>query len=317
VDSLLKISYGLRVSAFDNSGTFYSGIEPRASARYLVGKNSSLKLSYARMNQYVHLVSSSGASLPTDIWYPSNKTVKPQQSQQVAAGYTILLFGNKVVLTDELFYKWMANQIDYRNAAQIFFNQNLDQEFVFGKGWSYGNEIYLEKKEGKLTGWIGYTLAWSYRQYAEINNGKKFFPRYDRRHDISIVASYDLSKRVTFSATWVFYSGNYNSVPSGWIYLNNVPGAAPSAFPLYEERNNFHMPSYHRLDMALVWKFFPKWGKSDLTVSVYNVLNRRNPYLLYFDQTLPDSGLPVPTGATAKQISLFPLIPSLTYNFKF
>jgi hypothetical protein len=317
VDSLLKITYGLRISGFDNKGTFYSGVEPRASARYLVGKRSSVKLSYAKMNQYVHLVSSSGGSLPTDIWYPSTNIVKPQISQQVAAGYTTLVDKQRFVLSDEVFYKWMQNQIDYRNGAQIFLNPNLDHEFVFGKGWSYGNEIYLEKKEGKLTGWIGYTLAWSYRQYDSINNGKKFFPRYDRRHDISIVASYAFNKRITFSATWVYYSGNYISLPTGWIYLNNISGAAPIATPIYGTRDNYRMAPYHRLDLSLVWKFYPKWGTSDLTFSVYNAYNRLNPYLVYIDQSVPTEGLPIPTGATAKQISLFPIIPAVTYNFKF
>jgi hypothetical protein len=271
------------------------------------------------MYQYVHLVSNTGATLPTDVWYPSNKVVKPQLARQVAAGVTATLFGERALLTNEVYYKWLNNQIDFRDGAQLFFNDNLDAEFVFGKGWSYGNEILLEMKEGKLTGWIGYTLSWTYRQFDEINNGEKFFPKYDQRNNASIVLSYPLNKRFTISGTWVYGDGNAYSLPVGWSFYNDIPGSHSFIIPYYEKRNELRMPPYHRMDAALVWKLFPKWGAADLTFSVYNVYNRRNAYVVYIDQEINENpdGLRIPVSASAMQISLFPIIPSITFNFKF
>ena len=182
------------------------------------------------MVQYLHLVSNSGASLPTDIWYPSNRRVPPQGSHQVAAGVTISI-GDQWILTNEVYYKWLQNQIDFRDAANLFVNEDLDSEFVFGKGWAYGNEIYIEKTQGKLTGWIGYTLAWSYRQFEgkrpngeirdedAINDGEPLFPRNDKRHDVTVVALYDLGKRWSVSAAWEYRSVQCNDLAHRAIFL--------------------------------------------------------------------------------------------------
>jgi hypothetical protein len=210
----------------------------------------------------------------------------------------------------------MKNQIDFRDGAQLFINPNLENEFVFGKGWSYGNEIYLEKKEGRTTGWIGYTLSWTKRRFAAINEGNPFFPRYDRRHDISTVIMHDLSRRLSLTATWVYGTGNAISLPVGRFYVQDVSGGNVRVVPEYMERNSFRMAAYHRLDLGLVWKFRPRWGESDLTFSVYNMYNRRNPYFIYFEE-LRDNETDLISGFKAKQVSLFPVIPSVTYNFKF
>jgi hypothetical protein len=323
----LKLNLGLRGSGFIGGGKFYNGLEPRASLKYSLSPKLSLKAGYARMFQYIHMVSTSGASLPTDIWYPSGKVVTPQRSDQTALGMSLML-GGQWLVTNEVYYKWLNRQVDFRDGAQIFFNPNLDEEFVFGKGWGYGDEIYLEKKRGpgntivdRLSGWVGYTLSWSWRQFEDINNGNKFFPRYDRRHDVSVVLIADISKRLDLSATWVYGTGNAITLPVAW-YLSSspVPGNSIDFVPIYTERNAFRMPPYHRMDFGLVYKFFPKWGESDLTFSIYNVYNRRNPYFIYFDietQTDPLTGIQTLEGYKAKQVSLFPIIPSLTWNFKF
>lgn len=310
-----KFNLGVRYSGFINDNKFYSGLEPRISSRYKVNNKIALKASYARMYQYIHLISNSGASLPTDVWYPSTSKVRPQRSDQIAGGITINLFGNQYQLANEIYYKWMKRQLDFRDGAQIFANENLADEFLIGKGWSYGNEIYLEKKKGKTTGWIGYTLSWTWRRFDLINSGNKFPARYDRRHDISVVVIHNLSKRISISATWVYGTGNAVSLPIGRFYLQDVPGAELAVVPEFLERNSFRMPSYHRFDMGLVWKFKPKWGESDLTFSIFNAYNRRNPYFIYFDTEKDSNGLP--TKFQAKQVALFPLIPSVTYNFKF
>lgn len=317
INEPLKITYGFRLSGFQSQDTFYKGIEPRLSARYKTGKNASVKLSYTMMNQYIQLVSNSGTSLPTDFWYPANKIVKPQHAQQIAAGYSHIL-GSQILISDEVFYKWMRNQVDLRNNAQIFLNPNLDQEFVFGDGWSYGNELYIEKKQGKLTGWIGYTLAWSFRKFPDINGGETFFPKYDRRHDVNIVASYQLNERITLSATWVYSTGDLATISGDYVYFNGVRGSNSMLVPVSDKRNNYRMNAYHRMDFSMVYNFKPRWGKSDITFSVYNLYNQMNPYFIYIDQTTStDNNLSLPTGAKAHQVSLFPVIPSVTYNFKF
>lgn len=311
-----RFNSGVRLSGFESREKWYGGIEPRFSARYKLNTTTSLKASAARMYQYVHLVSNSGASLPTDIWYPSTRLINPQRSDQLAAGVSTLIFNGKLLLSNELYYKWMKNQIDFRDGAQLFVNSNLENEFVFGKGWSYGNEIYLEKKEGRTTGWVGYTLSWTRRKFDAINNGNPFFPRYDRRHDVSTVIMHDLSRRLSVTATWVYGTGNAISLPVGRFFVQDINGGNIRVVPEYIERNTFRMAAYHRMDIGLVWKFKPRWGESDLTFSAYNVYNRRNPYFIYFEE-LRDEETDLITGFKAKQVSLFPVIPSVTYNFKF
>jgi hypothetical protein len=318
-----QLNGGLRLSGFIFRDKIYKNLEPRASARYMLSESTSLKASYARMNQYIHLVSSSGASLPTDIWYPTTLNAKPERSDQLAAGLSTFLFGKKLLLTNEVYYKKLDNQIDFRDGANLIVNDRLEDEFVYGKGWSYGNEIYLEKKNGKTTGWIGYTLAWTWRQFNDINFGKKFFPRYDRRHDVSVVIMHELSKKLSLTGTWVYGSGNAVSLPTGRFYLQDLPGTTqtPPGFNVgteYSQRNTFRLAPYHRLDLGLVWRIKSGWGDSDLTFSVYNAYNRLNPYFVYFETVTENAdGTGNITKFQARQVSLFPVIPSVTYNFKF
>lgn len=315
VNDDLRLTFGLRGSGFLNDGKFYYGIEPRFASRYFLNKTTVLKASYARMNQYIHLVSSSGSSLPTDIWFPSTKVVKPQRSDQIALGIGKTLKDGKYFFSNEVYYKWLDNQVDFRDNAQLFVNEQLEQEFVFGRGTGYGNEIYIEKKKGKTTGWIGYTLSWASRWFDEINDGEKTYPRYDRRHDISAVVMHELSERVTVSAAFVFGTGITVTQAFSRLDLQDIDGTDNSAVPVYSKRNNYRLPAYHRLDLGLVWDLNSKWGESDLTFSIYNVYNRRNTYFIFFDEELDEDDNVV--RYSAKQVSLFPIIPAVTYNFKF
>lgn len=308
-----KTQVGIRYSAFYNE-RFYSGLEPRASLRYKISNKQSIKFSYAKMYQYLQLASNTGASLPTDIWYPTTDLIKPQQSQQVAIGHEIILPGNKFYISNEVYYKDLKNIIDFRDGAQLYVNDNLENEFVFGRGRSFGWEIYIEKKVGKTTGWIGYTLSKTERKFDSINNGAYFPARYDRRHDISIVVIHQLSKRVTLSATWVYGTGNAISLPVGRYIIQDVYNTNPTVIPIYTERNGFRMAPYHRMDLGLIWKLNPKWGYADLTFSVYNVYNRLNPYFIYFEEVKDANDITIKY--QAKQVSLFPAIPSITFNFK-
>ncbi|WP_205502008.1 TonB-dependent receptor [Rufibacter psychrotolerans] len=312
---VFTLSYGLRLSGFVNEGKHFLGLEPRAAASYRFSETLTLKANYTRMFQYVHLISNSGASLPTDIWYPSSPGVRPQRSDQVALGLTKLI-KDKYLLSTEAYYKKMNRQLDLRDGAEIFANPNLEQEFVFGTGESYGQEFYVEKKEGKTTGWIGYTLSWSNRTFPDINNGKTFPTRFDRRHDLSVVAIQEVSKRINATATFVYGTGNAYSLPVQRFIFQDVEGEDYTVIPVYPERNSFRLAAYHRLDLSLVYKLRPRRGSSDLTFSVYNAYNRRNPYFVFFE-TVRDEATDQITGFVAKQVSLFPVIPSVTYNFKF
>ncbi len=316
VNDKLKMNFGVRLTGFSNLGQFYGGIEPRISGKYSIKDNISIKASYTRMNQYVHLVSSSGASLPTDVWYPSNKVVKPQRSDQIAGGISVAI-NKQFLLTNELYYKWQNRQIDFKDGADLFINPNLDEEFVFGKGYSYGNEIYFEKKEGKLKGWVGYTLAWSWRQFDAIKMGERFPPRFDRRHDISVVAFYELSKKFTFTGSWVYNTGNAVSLPEARFFFQDIEGTRPDIGTLFQDRNSFRMAPYHRLDLGIVMNMSLKKPNFDtnLTLSVYNAYDRRNPYFLYYDLETDNNNNIL--SLQAKQVSLFPILPSLTFNFEF
>ncbi|WKN44973.1 TonB-dependent receptor [Tunicatimonas pelagia] len=316
----LKVNAGLRLSGFASDQARYVGLEPRLGTRLLVNDDLSFKANYSRMIQYRHLVVSSGASLPTDIWYPSTERIRPEYSDQISTGLSWKL-NDQFLLTNEVYYKWLNRVVDYKPGAQLFVNANLEEEFVFGNGQAYGNEFYLEKTSGRLRGWIGYTLAYTWRQFDEINQGERFYPRYDRRHDISVVASYDLNQRVQLALTWVYNTGNAVSVPGGRFAQVGIPGATDEEerpFVIvsdYPARNNYRMPAYHRLDLSLVYQLRPRRGEADLTFGIYNAYNRLNPYLLSFQAERNAEN--VPTGFTAQSTTLFPILPSITYNFRF
>lgn len=213
----------------------------------LVGTGQSIKASYARMVQYRHLVVSSGAALPTDIWYPSTAKIKPEYSDQLAAALTWNI-GDKFLLTNEVYYKRLRQVVDFKTCAQLFANNRLEKEFVVGNGSSYGDEIYLEKTSGRLRGWVGYTLAWTLREFADIDGGKRFFLRYDRRHEISVVLLYQLRPQLSLSATWVYNTGNavslatgrYSSQDNPYVGVNNA--TTQLDFSCLEIRNAFHRP---------------------------------------------------------------------------
>ncbi len=290
----------------------YTHAEPRFALRYSINHLSSLKASVSQNYQYIHLASLSSISLPTDTWIPSSDKVKPQSSVQYALGYFRNLKNNTYESSVELYYKSMQNQIEYEEGflPENTVNSNLDNYFVSGKGWSYGAEFFLKKNKGKFNGWIGYTLAWTKRKFPDLNNGKVFFPKYDRRHDVSVVLSYDISKRWTLGATWVYATGNLNTFPERVFVLSN--GDILEDYG--GQRNNYRLAPYHRMDVSATLKGKPhKRYESSWNFAIFNVYNRYNPYIIYFDKTYSADKITI----KAKQISLFPLIPSVTYNFKF
>lgn len=329
INKQFSLLFGVRLTGFYNNETFYPNIEPRFAINYKVHKRVALKASYARMNQYLHLVSTSGATLPTSVWYPSSQRVKPQASDLIAASISVAL-GKDFFINVEGYYKWLHHQIDFKDGAKLFVNNNLEDEFLFGTGYSYGGEIYLEKKNGNLRGWIGYTLSWTWRKFDQINGGVPYHPQQDRRHDISAVVTWDIPWTnpkfpLSLSASWVYGTGTAVSLPTKrYIQMDITTTNLFQFIPIYEKRGGFQMPAYHRLDLGLVWELFPlkkKRFQSDLTFSIYNVYDRRNAFFMYIDAVYEDGGrgansAQIPEKFQAKIVSLFPIIPSITWNFK-
>lgn len=305
---------------------FYQGLEPRISGRILLDKKSSVKAGFSYNNQYIHLASLSSVSLPTDIWYPSTEKIKPQRGWQASAGYFRDLFNDKFELSVEIYYKKMKNLVEFSPGATPIdnVNDNTDNLLIMGEGWGYGAEFFLQKKVGKFTGWIGYTWAKSERKFPEIQE-KAFPSKYDRRHDLTLVGTYKLNERWTFSACFVYASGNTLTLPSSYYVQDQ------NVLYNYGERNSTRMAPYHRLDLSATWYDKPEKLKKDpqsgetirikkrfrqnVNISVYNVYNRANPYFLYIStkgSLMKDS-----FKMSVKQASLFPVLPSVTWNFQF
>ncbi len=289
----------------------YGGWEPRINLRFALNEQSSIKASVAKAYQYIHLISNNGSTLPTDLWVPSTYYVKPQQAWQYSVGYFRNLFGNKVETSVEIYYKDLKNQIEYRENYLPSTNRDPELDFVFGKGEAYGAEFFINKTKGKFTGWIGYTLAWTNRLFKDLNNGNQFPAKYDRRHDLSIVGTYEMDKRWTFSAVFVYGSGNAITLPT--VYYLIEGGIVPE----YSDLNAYRLFPYHRLDLSAVYtpqhKKPRKW-QSSWAFSVYNVYSRMNPYFLYVDL---QGNVGTGVDAKVKQVSIFPILPSITYNFKY
>ncbi len=311
--SVAEIESGIRLSAFSNQ-KFFSGLEPRLNVVFLPEADFNIKAGYSEAYQYVHLLSNSGVSLPTDFWHPSNEFIEPQHSRQIAGGVNYNL-GENYIISNEIYYRWMSNMIDFKDGGKIFVNKDLSEELTVGKGWSYGNEFYLEKQNGNFTGWLSYTLAWTWRQFDDINEGRQFPVRNDIRHELSTVLQYKVSPRFTVSANWIYATGNVTTLPAGRLIYQGVHNDRLRDIPVYQERNSFRLRDYHRLDLGLKYTMKHRWGESFIQLGAYNIYNRRNPYHIYFvyNENAPEGEVPY----VAKQLSLFPIIPSLNYSFKF
>ena len=328
----LRLSYGLRYSAFDRRGAglaydldgagnvvgtrtfgagesiqFYDGWEPRVSANYQLDATSALKFGYNRNFQYLHLLTNSTASTPTDQWIMSSNNVAPQIADQVSLGYFRNLKDNAYELSAEVYYKDMQNVIEYRTGANVFFEDEVEQDLVFGDGEAYGLELNLKKNDGRLTGWLSYTLSRSLRRFDDINDGAQFPARQDRIHDVSLVLLYQLNEKLLLTGNFVYNTGDAVTFPTGRYTVDGT------VVPLYTERNGYRMPEYHRLDLGLTWqrrkteRFESSWN-----FSIYNAYGRENAFSINFQASETD-----PAVTEAVQLSLFRWVPSATWNFKF
>ena len=318
IDKNFKLNGGLHLSAFSLSGKSYFSLQPRISARYMLPKDWALKASYASMRQYINLLAFEGIGLPTDLWVPATTKIKPQDSWQIATGLAKTLYDN-YELSIEGYYKKMKNLVAYKDGAGIFQSDDWQDRVVQGEGDAYGAEVFLQKKDGRLTGWIGYTLSWTNRTFADIDNGQTFPYRYDRRHDISVVASYELSKKINISGTWVYGTGNAvtlansrydDSDPKGFGYQNYID--------VFGNRNNFRMKAYHRLDVGINFVKQKKTYKRTFSLGAYNAYANNNPFFVYFtdDYDVQPNGN-YGSVRKLKQATLFPLIPYITWTIDF
>jgi hypothetical protein len=285
----------------------YGGIEPRVGLTFVLNDESSVKTSFGRNRQYLHLLSNSTSGTPIDLWIPSSNNVKPQFVDQYAAGYYRNFKDNAFESSLEVYYKDMNNQVDYKTGAELIYNENVESQLLFGKGWSYGAEFFLKKNTGDLTGWISYTWSKSERKFDGVDQGQAYPANQDRRHDLSLVGIYQLNKKWSLSASFVYYTGNAVTFPIGKYQVED------KVINLYDKRNANRYPDYHRLDLGatLQLKQTEKFS-SDLNFSIYNVYARKNAYSINFREVAED-----PRRTEAVKLSLFNILPSVTYNFKF
>ncbi|MCW0481538.1 TonB-dependent receptor [Gaoshiqia sediminis] len=330
----LVVKYGVRASLFQNMGeatvyhfddnfeltdstTFaagdiyksYFGLEPRIGLNLMLSEHASVKFNYNRSRQYIQQASNSTAGSPLDVWFPASPNIKPQVADQYAMGY-FRNFGNDVFQASvEAYYKDMRNTIDFADHAELLLNKQMEGEVRVGNSKAYGVEFLLKKTEGRLTGWLGYTLSRAERTVPGINEGKTYVAPFDKPHDISSVLNYDLSRRVSFSANWLYASGQPVTLPVQRYEINGT------IIPLYSERNGARYDDYHRLDLSLTLRGRNKRNRpwsGEWVFSAYNVYNRKNTWVLNFKQDEED-----PRETYAEKTYLFPIVPSVTYNFKF
>ena len=321
----LKVNGGVHTSAFTVEGKTYSSVQPRLSANYLLKNDWAIKASFATMQQYINLLTNENIGLPTDLWVPSTAKIKPQQSQQIAIG-TAKTIRNAYEFSVEAYYKTMDNVISYREGANFLGTQSSwEEKIVQGKGKAYGLEFFVQKKEGKTTGWIGYTISRNYRQFDAINSGIEYPFKYDRRHDISIVVSHEFSKNFSLTGSWVYGTGNaitlatndFPLITRNNTNINRDPRQLVEVATL-GEKNAYRMPAYHRLDVNLEFIKKKKYFTRKWSVGAYNAYSRANPFYIIRDEitiTKPDGT--TGTQPVFRQVSLFPIIPSITYGFKF
>jgi|LGOV01.1.fsa_nt_gb outer membrane cobalamin receptor len=347
INSKLNLTYGLRFTNFTQLGpgtiitwdkngnpvsvneydkgdvvASYNRLAPRFAATYVFNEEQSIKTSYVRSYQFLHMISNSNTSSPTDIWLPSSNNIAPSEADQVSLGYFRNFNENKWEFSSEIYYKSVKNIIDYKTGAQTTFNADVESELLYGDGRAYGIELLLKKRTGKLTGWVSYTLSKSENKFEEINNNTWFSAKQDRIHDFSIVASYHFNNRVVLSGTWVYFTGNAVTFPSGKYVIEG------QVVPYYTERNGYRMPDYHRMDVGITFKnnnfkyeFNTETGEkekvakrfqSSWNFSIYNVYGRENAYSISFKESEDNPGT-----TEAVQLALFKFVPSVSYNFSF
>lgn len=306
----LKANIGFRTSIFNVQNSSYYSFEPRIAVNYLPVNNLTFKAAYSRMKQDIHLLTSSNLNLPTDLWVPVTRRIKPMEAEQMALS-VVHRVSTGLDISVEGYYKKMTNLIEYKEGATFFgSSENWEDKVEFGKGWAYGTELMVSKEFGKTTGWIGYTLSWANRQFEKISFGKIFPAKYDSRHNISVVLSHKFNDKIDVGTTWVYHTGNAGTLFTQQINTEIPYFSEQININYFDTRNNYRMPPYHRLDFGINFHKQKRKGVRTWNISIYNLYNRQNPLALRPD--INQQGEYV-----LKQISLFAIIPTFSYNYKF
>ncbi len=309
----MSVNTGIHVSAFVTEGDPYISIQPRLLITYAPAESVRLLATFSVMRQYVHLLVNSGIGLPTDLWVPATQRVRPEKAHQASLGFTHARPGGRVEAGVEAFGKWMQGLAEYREGEDFFRGgQDWQSKVVQGQGHSYGIEVFLRKKRGRTTGWIGYTLSRTTREFETLNDGRPFPYKYDRRHDVSAVVKRSLSSKGIVAMTWVYGSGIALTFPEARYFLSFVE------VEHYGSRNGYRMPPFHRLDVSYSHTCKGRWGENTFSVGVYNAYNRKNPFFVYLDNVQEQTGpREWTTRHVMKQVTLFPVLPFLNYSFSF
>lgn len=319
VTDRLRLNYGLHLSGFLLKNNPYFSLQPRLNARYLLDKGWALKGAFSTMRQYIHLLTNETIGLPTDLWLPTTGIVKPQDSWQTALGAAKTI-GNEYEFSAEVYYKEMKNVIAFREGASLFQFDDWQGRVSQGDGRAYGLELFLQKKKGRFNGWVGYTLSWADRQFDDVNFGRRYPYRFDRRHDFEIVGTYKISERISVSGTWVYSTGNAVTLGTskykipGLNHGNSYYSYVTTHTPV---RNNYRYRSYNRLDVGIDFTKKKKRHTRIWSFGAYNAYNRSNPFFLLLETDYEYVNGQYEESSKLKQISLFPIIPYFSYGFKF
>lgn len=313
ISDRLGVNVGLRVPVFATGDTTYVELEPRASVKVGLADDTSIKASYTVMNQFVHLVPTSAASVPTDIWALSSKRIKPQFAQQVAIGLFRNFKDNEFETSLEVYYKDMDNQVLFREGTELLAYADIENTLTFGHGWSYGAEMLVKRNYGRLSGWVSYTLSRTDQRFPELNQGRTFPFKYDRRHNLAVAATFDLNGRWVLSGNFVFRTGSAYTLPAGRVFASQGGQLYQGVYFDYDRVNSYRLKAHHRLDLSAEYKFKRmRWVReSSLVFGAYNVYSHLNPYFVYVAYDTK-SGLP-----ESRQVTLLPIVPSVSFQFKF
>lgn len=310
----LSMNIGSRLYYFQNGN--YLAFEPRISGRYTVSNGWNVNASFARAHQFLHLIIRNNISLPTDLWFPSTETIKPSMSDQVTGGIEYISNDQVWRFTADAYYKKMNNLYEYKDTASFTLGLPLEDQFTSGRGESYGMELFLNKRIGNLTGWLGYTLSWTTRTFAELNQGRTFYPRYDRRHDLSLALTYKLGDSWELGATWVYGTGQAFTMPTAKYTVPDLSGSGWTRVAYdYSQRNGYRLPAFHKLDLNFAHIFTWVGLPMVFNINIYNAYNRLNPFAQYVTTEYDSS-----TGTNkpvVKQLTLFPFLPTIGLQFSF
>ena len=315
ITNRIGLNYGIRIGLFKEGDQYYTNIDPKIVTRFQLTDQSAIKASYSYASQFVHLLVNSTATTPLDLWVSSNDKIKPQTAHSVSLGWYQNFHKNQYEASVETYYKRLGNQIEYKEGVDVFSDISFDDKLIFGDGWASGMEFFLRKQEGKLTGFVGYTLAWAKRQFDELNNGDWYNYKFDRRHDLTLSLNYQISDRWSIASLFVIGTGHTITVPKDIYFTPRSQGNGGYTID-YGERNSYRLKSYHRLDLSVTYTGKPKRRvQSNFKFDIYNVYNRSNAFFVLL--TSENLGRGAGRQASLKEYSLIPILPSISYQMEF